>query len=70
MFNQVIGDLKRVFKDEDKALMLLNSLPTSPTYEYLITTLSWGKETLELEGVIGALLAFHQKKNNVDENSQ
>ena len=29
-----------------------------------------GKETLELEDVIGALLAFHQRKKNIDENSQ
>jgi hypothetical protein len=25
---------------------------------------------LELEDVIGALLAFHQRKKNIDENSQ
>ena len=34
VFNQIINDLRRVdvkFKDEDKALMLLNSLPASPT---------------------------------------
>jgi hypothetical protein len=62
MFNQVTGNLKRVdvkFEDEDKVLMLLNSLPTSPTYENLVTTLTWQKETLELEDVTGALLAFH-----------
>jgi hypothetical protein len=54
MFNQVIGNLKRVdvkFEDEDKVLMLLNSLPTSPTYENLVTTLTWQKEALELEDV-------------------
>jgi hypothetical protein len=65
--------LKRVdvkFKDEDKALMLLNSPPTFSTYENLVTTLTWGKETLELEDVTGALLAFHQRKKNIDENSQ
>jgi hypothetical protein len=65
--------LKRVdvkFKDEDKALMLLNSLPTSSTYENLVTTLTWGKKTLELEDVIGFLLAFHQWKKNIDENFQ
>jgi hypothetical protein len=62
VFNQIIGDLKRVdvkFEDEDKVLMLLNSLPTSSTYENLVTILTWGKETLELEDVTGALLAFH-----------
>jgi hypothetical protein len=58
------------FEDEDKALILLNSLPTSSTYENLVITLTWGKETLELENVIGALLAFHQRKKNIDENSQ
>jgi hypothetical protein len=58
------------FEDEDKALMLLNSLPTSSTYENLVTTLTWGKETLELEDVTRALLAFHQRKKNIDENSQ
>jgi hypothetical protein len=54
MFNQIIGNLKRVdvkFEDEDKALMLLNSLPTSSTYENLVTTLTWGKETLDLEDI-------------------
>jgi hypothetical protein len=73
VFNQIIGNLKRVdvkFEDEDKALMLLNSLPTSSTYENLVTTLTWGKETLELEDVTGSLLAFHLRKKNIDENSQ
>jgi ribosomal protein RSM22 (predicted rRNA methylase) len=36
----------------------------------LVTTLTWGKETLELEDVTGAILAFHQRKKNIDENSQ
>jgi hypothetical protein len=43
VFNKIIGNLKRVdvkFEDEDKALMLLNLLPTSSTYETLITTLT------------------------------
>ena len=46
VFNQIISDLKRVnvkFEDEDKTLMLLNSLPASSTYENLVTTLMWGK---------------------------
>jgi hypothetical protein len=74
VFNQVIDYLKRVdvkFEDKDKVLMLLNSLPTSPMYENLVINLSWGKETLELEDVTrGAMLAFHQRKKNIDENSQ
>jgi hypothetical protein len=46
VFNQIIGDLKMIdvkFEDEDKALMLLNSLLTSYTYKNLVTTLTWGK---------------------------
>jgi hypothetical protein len=73
VFNQIIVDLKKVdmkFKDEEKALMLLNSLSTSSTYENLVTTMIWGKETLELEDVIGAMLAFHQRKKNIGENSR
>jgi hypothetical protein len=65
IFNQIINNLKRVdvkFKDEDKALMLLNSLLTSSTYENMVTTLTWGKETLELEDVIGAPIGFSSKK--------
>ena len=73
VFNQIIPDLKRVdvkFEDEDKALMLLNSLPTSFMYENLVTTLTWRKKTFKLKDVIGALLAFHQRKKNIDENLQ
>jgi hypothetical protein len=43
VFNQIIGDLKRVhvkFEDEDNVLMLLNSLPTAPIYENLVTILT------------------------------
>ena len=47
------------FEDKDKALMLFNSLPASPMYENLVTTLMWGKETLDLEKIIGALSSFH-----------
>ena len=63
LFNQIISDLLRInvkFDEEDKALMLLTSLPTS--YEHLVTTLLWGKETLETEEVTTALLAYNQRK--------
>ena len=43
VFNKIINDLKRVdvkFEDEDKALMQLNSLITSSTYENSVTTLT------------------------------
>ena len=63
LFNQIISDLLRInvkFDEEDNALMLLTSLPTS--YEHLVTTLLWGKETLETEEVTTALLAYNQRK--------
>jgi hypothetical protein len=50
MFNQAISDLQRVnvkFEDEDKALMLLNSLQASTTYENLVATLTWGGRVLK-----------------------
>uniref|UniRef100_A0A2N9IB18 CCHC-type domain-containing protein n=1 Tax=Fagus sylvatica TaxID=28930 RepID=A0A2N9IB18_FAGSY len=46
---------------EDKTMMLLTSLPAS--YEHLVTTLLYGKETLELEEVSGALLDHYQRKH-------
>ena len=42
VLNHIISDLKQIdvkFEDEDKALMLLNSLPASSTYENLVTIL-------------------------------
>uniref|UniRef100_A0A2N9EW59 Integrase catalytic domain-containing protein n=1 Tax=Fagus sylvatica TaxID=28930 RepID=A0A2N9EW59_FAGSY len=63
-FKQIISDMLRIdikFEDEDKAMMLLTSLPAS--YEHLVTTLLYGKETLELEKVSGALLDHYQRKH-------
>uniref|UniRef100_A0A2N9ER08 Integrase catalytic domain-containing protein n=1 Tax=Fagus sylvatica TaxID=28930 RepID=A0A2N9ER08_FAGSY len=63
-FKQIISDMLRIdikFEDEDKAMMLLTSLPAS--YEHLVMTLLYGKETLELEEVSGALLDHYQRKH-------
>ena len=73
VLNHIISDLKQIdvkFEDEDKALMLLNSLPASSTYENLVTILMWGKETLDLEEITSALLGFNQRKKANDESSQ
>ena len=68
VFKQIISDLNRVdvkFEEEDMTLILVNSLLES--YDNLVsTTLMWGKETLELEEIIGALLAFNQMKKDSD----
>ena len=66
-FNQIVSDLLRievVFDEEDQALMLLSSLPGS--METLVTTLLWGKETLELEEVTAALLAYNQRRQQTE----
>ena len=71
IFKQIIRDMLRIdikFEDEDKAMMLLTSLPAS--YEHLVTTLFYGKETLELEKVSRALLNhYHWKHKNSAESS-
>ena len=70
VFNQIISDMNKVdvnFEEEDMALMLLNSLPES--YDILGTTLMLVKETLELEEITSALLAFNQRKKSNDGNS-
>ena len=48
--------------------MLLTSLPAS--YEHLVTTLLYGKKTLEVEEVSNALLDHYQQKHkDLAENS-
>lgn len=42
-------------KEDDKALLLLNSLP--PSYEHLVTTIIYGKDTLEFEDVVSMLVS-------------
>ena len=71
VFNHIINNLNQVdvkFEEEDMTLILLNSLPKS--YNNLVTTLMWGKETLELEEITSALLSFNQSKNASDGSSQ
>ena len=55
------------FEEEDMALILLNSLPES--YNNLVSTLMWGKETLELEEIASALPSFNQRKKASDRSS-
>ena len=48
-YNKILADLQNLeveIKDEDKALLLLNSLPD--TYDHLITTLLYGRMKLSL----------------------
>nr|GFA41992.1 retrovirus-related Pol polyprotein from transposon TNT 1-94 [Tanacetum cinerariifolium] len=55
-FNKIVLDLANIevkFKDEDLALLLLTSLPTS--YEHFVDTLFYGREALTLEDVMATL---------------
>ncbi|KAE8726093.1 hypothetical protein F3Y22_tig00007792pilonHSYRG00021 [Hibiscus syriacus] len=47
---------------------LLCLLP--PSYEHMVTTLTYGKETINVEEINVALLAHNQRKQNAGENSQ
>ncbi|KAL0332845.1 UNVERIFIED_CONTAM: Retrovirus-related Pol polyprotein from transposon TNT 1-94 [Sesamum calycinum] len=70
VFNQIITDLTRLdvnIEDEDKAMILLCSLPFS--YKHLVTTLTYGKETIKVDEITAALLAHYQQKQNARESS-
>src|SRR5436190_17800046 len=52
LFNKIISYLLALevkLEEEDKALLLLGSLP--PSYDHLVTTIMYGKETLELDDI-------------------
>ncbi|GMI64410.1 hypothetical protein HRI_000110300 [Hibiscus trionum] len=70
IFNQIIIDLTQLdvkIEDEDKAMILLCSLPSS--YEHMVTTLTYGKETIKVEEIIATLLAHNQRRQNTGESS-
>ncbi|KAE8711146.1 putative ribonuclease H protein [Hibiscus syriacus] len=71
VFNQIVSDLARLdvkIEDEDKAMILLCLLP--PSYEHMVTTLTYGKETIKVKEITVALLAHNQRKQNAEESSQ
>ncbi|GJS19267.1 hypothetical protein Tco_0447899, partial [Tanacetum coccineum] len=62
-FNKLILDLANIdieIEDEDKALMLLTSLPSS--YENFVETLLYGKESLTIKDVLATLNSKELKK--------
>ena len=68
-FNMLITQLSNFgvnLEKEDKAILLLASLPTS--FNHLVTTLMYGKETLELEEVTSALLSHSKMKQDGDDS--
>ena len=62
-FNKLLADLQNLdveISDEDKALVLLNSLPD--TYDHLTTTLLYGKDSIHYEDVANALINNEYRK--------
>ncbi|GJR94831.1 retrovirus-related pol polyprotein from transposon TNT 1-94 [Tanacetum coccineum] len=62
-FNKLIGDLANIgvdIDDEDQALMLLTSLPSS--YDNFVETLLYGRDSLTLEDVLSSLNSLELKK--------
>ena len=60
-FNQMCNDLLNIrvkMEEEDKSLLLLCSLP--PSYDPLVTTLHYSKETLEYEDIVSVLWSNEQ----------
>ncbi|KAL6199900.1 hypothetical protein ACLB2K_029682 [Fragaria x ananassa] len=68
VFSRLIVQLANVdvkIEEEDQALLLLTSLPDS--YENIITTILYGKDTLKMEEVESTLLS-HEKRRKVDDS--
>ena len=66
-FNQIITDLLNIdvkIEDEDKALLLLNSLPES--YKFLVTTLLHGITDIDFEDVLNALMNNEVRKKETE----
>ncbi|CAL8999567.1 unnamed protein product [Prunus brigantina] len=69
-FQNCITNLQKVeetYKDDDMAIILLRSLPSS--FKHFRTTLMFGKESLKLEDVIQALQSY-AKLDDITESSQ
>ncbi|KAH9659029.1 hypothetical protein KPL70_023708 [Citrus sinensis] len=64
-FNKILADLLNLderFEDEDKALLLLNSLPDE--YDHLTTTLLHGKDSVTFDAVCSALYNSETRKKD------
>ncbi|KAG8493414.1 hypothetical protein CXB51_010989 [Gossypium anomalum] len=68
-FNKILADLLNLdekFEDEDKALLLLNSLPDE--YDHLTTTLLHWKDTITFDVVCSALYRSETRKKDKRDN--
>src|ERR1044072_1907598 len=68
VFNNLLAEVSRLglkIDDDVKAVVLLNSLPSS--YDHLVTTLTYGKDEVSLDSVSAALMAHVQRANRAEE---
>ena len=68
VFSGLVDQLAKVdvkIEEKDQALLLLTSLPDS--YENIITTILYGKDTLKMEEVESTLLS-HEKRRKADDS--
>ncbi|KAL0400149.1 UNVERIFIED_CONTAM: hypothetical protein Sradi_2358200 [Sesamum radiatum] len=66
----IITDLARLdvsIEDKDRIMILLCSFPFS--YEHLVTTLTYGKETIKVDEITAASSTHNQRKQNAGESS-
>jgi hypothetical protein len=64
-FNKIMTELESIdvkIEEEDKALILLASLPSS--FDNIVTTLLFGKETLKFDEVVAALLINETRRGS------
>lgn len=67
-FNNILADLTQLgvkVDGEDKAIILPCSLPSS--YDHLVTTLTYGKETITPDSIYSTLLQHKQYHQSVEE---
>src|ERR1044072_32213 len=68
VFNNLLAEVSRLglkIDDDVKAVVLLNSIPSS--YDHLVTTLTYGKDEVALDSVSTALMAHAQRANRAEE---
>lgn len=67
-FNNILADLTQLGvkgDDEDKAVILLYYLPRS--YDHLVTTLTYGKESITMDSISSTVLQHSQHRQSVEE---
>ena len=62
-----LGRVDVKIEEEDQALLLLTSL--SYSFEHMVTTVLYGKHTLQMREIESALLSYEKTRRKVEDNS-